>query len=339
MENTIQNSHDSLFKETWSNKSNAKAFLENYLPKKVLSFVNLDSLEICKDTFIENDLRNYYSDMLYKVNLGNASGYIYFLFEHKSYPDRLVHLQLLEYMIKIWRLDQKQFKKKKLSIIIPLLLYHGPQKWKAKDHFSSLFEGPVEVMPDYIPDFQYVLYDLSKYSDAEIKGTITARVVMLIFKHIFDHDFTDKMPGILSLMNDLSEKETGLQYFESLIKYIFSNVEDITPEKFQSIVSNSLSEDKGELIMTLAEKLRNEGFQKGLALAEKLRNEGLEQGLEQGLLEGIEFAVSIKFGDTDDCKSIIAKIKNIRDISQLKALKGKIKSAKTVPELIRFIEN
>ncbi len=332
MDNKIQNSHDSLFKETWSNKANAKAFLENYLPKKLLGVVNLDSLEICKDTFIENDLKNYYSDMLYKVNLGDSPGYIYFLFEHKSYPDKLVHLQLLEYMIKIWRLDLKQHKKKKLSIIVPLLLYHGSKKWKVKKQFSSILSGPVDIMSDYIPDFRYILYDLSKYSDNEIKGTITARVVMLIFKHIFDHDFSDKLPDIFSLLKDLSEKETGLQYFESLIKYIFSNVEDITTEQFQTIVSNTLSEDKGGMIMTLAEKLRNEGLEKGL-------EKGLRKGLEKGLIEGIEFAVSIKFGDTDNCKTVIAKIRNIKDINRLKALKGKIKSAKTVPELIKFIDN
>ncbi|MBU1195839.1 MAG: Rpn family recombination-promoting nuclease/putative transposase [Proteobacteria bacterium] len=328
MDNKIQNSHDSLFKETWSNKANAKAFLENYLPKEVLNVVNLDSLEICKDTFIENDLKNYYSDMLYKVNIGDTPGYIYFLFEHKSYPDKLVHLQLLEYMIKIWRLDLKQSKRKKLSIIVPLLLYHGPQKWKVKEHFSSMLAGPVDIMSDYIPDFRYVLYDLSKYSDNDIKGTITARVVMLIFKHIFEQDFAQKLPGIFSLLKDLSEKETGLQYFETLIKYIFSNVEDITTEQFQTIVSKTLSEDKGDMIMTLAEKLRNEG-----------RETGLKKGLEQGLVEGIEFAVSIKFGDTDDCKTVITKIKSIRDINTLKALKGKIKSAKTIPELIKFIED
>ncbi|MFH2059978.1 MAG: Rpn family recombination-promoting nuclease/putative transposase [Pseudomonadota bacterium] len=191
-----------------------------------------------------------------------------------------------------------------------------------------LLSGPVDIMSDYIPDFRYVLYDLSKYSDNDIKGTITARVVRLIFTHIFEQDFAQKLPGIFSLLKDLSEKETGLQYFESLIKYIFSNVEDITTEQFQTIVSNTLSEDKGGLIMTLAEKLRNEG-----------REKWLEQGLEQGLLEGIEFAVSIKFGDTDDCKTVIAKIKSIKNINQLKALKGKIKSAKTVPELIEFIRN
>jgi len=173
----IQNSHDSLFKETWNKKSNAKEFLKNYLPAKVLKIVNLDSLKICKDTFIENDLKNYYSDILYKVNIGDESGYIYFLFEHKSYLDKLIHLQLLEYMIKIWRLDLKQFKKKKLSIIVPLVLYHGPQEWKIKENFSSIFEGPVDTMSEYIPDFRYVLYDLSKYSDSEIKGSARNNVV------------------------------------------------------------------------------------------------------------------------------------------------------------------
>ncbi|MBU0994489.1 MAG: Rpn family recombination-promoting nuclease/putative transposase [Proteobacteria bacterium] len=39
--------------------------------------------------------------MLYKVTLGEEPGYIYFLFEHKSWPDALIHLQLLEYMINI----------------------------------------------------------------------------------------------------------------------------------------------------------------------------------------------------------------------------------------------
>ncbi len=241
----IQNPHDSLFKETWSNKANAKAFLENYLPGTLLEIADLDSLEICKDTFIENDLKDYYSDMLYKVNF---------------------------------------------------------------------------------------------------KGTIMARVVMLIFKHVFDPKFADKLPGIFSLIRDLSEKETGLQYFESLIKYIFSNVEDITAEQFQIIVSNTLSEDKGDVIMALADKLRNEGRVQGLEQGrvqglEQGRVQGREQGIELGLLEGLEFAVSIKFGDTDDSKTLITKIKSIKDINTLKALKGKIKSASTAPELLSSIED
>ena len=108
MDNNITNSHDKLFKEIWSDKSNAKSFLENYLPKKILEITDLDSLELCKGSFIEKNLQEFYSDMLYKVNFQKEPAYIYFLFEHKSYPDNLIHIQLLEYIIKIWKLEIKQ---------------------------------------------------------------------------------------------------------------------------------------------------------------------------------------------------------------------------------------
>ena len=67
MPDKITNPHDKLFRETWSDKSNARAFLENYLPRHVLDLVALDSLEICKDTFIGKDLADYHSDMLYNL--------------------------------------------------------------------------------------------------------------------------------------------------------------------------------------------------------------------------------------------------------------------------------
>lgn len=49
--------------------------------------------------------------------------------------------------------------------------------------------------------------------------------------------------------------------------------------------------------------------------------------------------MDIKFGDTEASRSLIAKIRDIKDINRLKALKGKIKFASTIPELIRSIEN
>lgn len=308
----------------------------------------MDSLEICKDSFVEKDLKHYYSDMLYRVNLGNSPGYIYFLFEHKSYPDGLVHLQLLEYMTRIWRLDMKQSKKRKLPVIIPLLLYHGPKRWHAKVNFSSVLAGPVGMLAEYIPDFSYVLYDLSRYSDEDIKGPILERVVLLTLKHIFDPNFKRKMPEIFSLLKEILNTENGLNCLKVLIKYIFSNVEDLTTEQFQTIVTGVLSKDKGEMVMTLAERLINQGRKQGLRQGIELGEEkGLKRGIElgeekghkQGLLEGIEFAVIIKFGDTNDSKLLMKKIGNIKDINRLKALKGKIRGALTPAELMKEIQN
>ncbi len=122
---------DRFFREVWSNLDTVRRFLQDHLPDRVLSLMELGSLEICKDSFIEKDLQDYFSDMLYKVTLSGSPGYVYVLFEHKSYGDKYVHLQLLEYMVKIWRLFLKQQKtvpgrsQPSLPVILPMLIYHG----------------------------------------------------------------------------------------------------------------------------------------------------------------------------------------------------------------------
>jgi predicted transposase YdaD len=110
--NDVTNPHDKLFRETWSNLDNARSFLHHYLPDHVLACMDLETLEISKDSFVEKELLDYYSDMLYKVTLSGKSGFVYVLFEHKSYYDRYVHLQLLEYMGKIWRLHKTEEEKR-----------------------------------------------------------------------------------------------------------------------------------------------------------------------------------------------------------------------------------
>ncbi len=91
---TVQNPHDKLFHEIYSHKEEARSFLENFLPEKLLTHIDFASLDICKDSFIDAELRSYYSDILYTINLNKQTTYVYALFEHKSYPERFIHLQL-----------------------------------------------------------------------------------------------------------------------------------------------------------------------------------------------------------------------------------------------------
>ena len=70
----VSNPHDKLFRETWSNLENAGSFLQHYLPGHVLELMDLSTLEICKDSFVEKELSDYYSDMLYKVMLSGSPG-------------------------------------------------------------------------------------------------------------------------------------------------------------------------------------------------------------------------------------------------------------------------
>jgi predicted transposase/invertase (TIGR01784 family) len=332
--NKITNPHDKLFRETWSDPANVRSFLQHYLPAEVLKITNFETLEICKDSFVGKDLREYFSDMLYKLDLSDCPGYIYVLFEHKSYHEKFIHLQLLEYMLKIWRLALKQDKKAGLPVVIPLVLCHGRSNWPTnRTRLSSLLAGPTDLLADYIPDFSFVLYDLTRFSDDEIKGTIMTRVVMLMFKYIFDPDVAEKLPGIFSLMRELMEKETGLQHLETVLRYLFSTVETISTDKIKTIVEQSLSDKEGNFIMTLAEQLHKEGFEKGMQQGVQ---QGMQQGIREGLMEGIEIAISFKY--PDEVYQIMPMIYKINDTKQLKMVKDVIITARRASEIIIFLK-
>jgi predicted transposase/invertase (TIGR01784 family) len=87
-----------LFKQIWSDRETAADFLANYLPKGISGLIDLKTLEICKDSFVDKNLKEYFSDLLYKVSLEGKTGYVYLLFEHKSYSKKATSLQLLSYI-------------------------------------------------------------------------------------------------------------------------------------------------------------------------------------------------------------------------------------------------
>ncbi|MCA1793560.1 MAG: Rpn family recombination-promoting nuclease/putative transposase [Desulfobacteraceae bacterium] len=48
----VINPHDKLFRDIYSDKENARSLLSHRLPDKVLKLVNLNTLEISKDSFV-----------------------------------------------------------------------------------------------------------------------------------------------------------------------------------------------------------------------------------------------------------------------------------------------
>ena len=49
----VINPHDKLIREIYGDRDNAHSFLTNHLPGKVLDLVDMSTLEISKDSFIE----------------------------------------------------------------------------------------------------------------------------------------------------------------------------------------------------------------------------------------------------------------------------------------------
>ena len=274
----LYNPHDKFFKESFSRKEIAKSFIQEYLPDKLHNQLNFNSLEILKDTFIDKELSEHFSDILYKIKISGKQSYIYCLFEHKSYIDAWIGFQLLRNMVKIWEGYLKQNKKtKKLPVIVPIVIYHGKEKWNLKNSIIPLF-NEIEGTKQYIPDFKSEIYDISHIPDDKIRGEILLRVNLLLLKYIFRPDLFEKLHEILELFITLSNKSKATEYLEVLMRYLVASVDSKQTEKLKTEFKKAIKYG-GNIMPTIAEKWTQDAIAKEkINTAEKMIEKGMTSG-------------------------------------------------------------
>ena len=257
----ISNPHDKFFKEVLSRQEAAVDFVAHYLPKNITSLLDVDSLEISKDTFVDKELASHLSDLLYHVDLKEKGSIcVYLLFEHKSFVEPFICLHLLRYMARIWEQWLKSGKGRPLPAIIPCVVYHGKETWTVGPGFHDLFDLP-DALNHVVPSFEYLLCDLSEYSDEEIKGAVVLRVAFLLFKHIFSSNLPEKFPRILGLLKDLLDKRNGLEYLETVLRYVASGSDQIGPEEIEGGIRQIFKGQEGDIMPTAAEHWIEQGMQ------------------------------------------------------------------------------
>jgi predicted transposase/invertase (TIGR01784 family) len=278
----------------------------------------LDTLEICKDRFVDATLQAHYSDILYQVDLKKTHSpmWIYVLFEHKSAPEPQVALQLLRYMVRIWEQQGKQ--NKPLMPILPLVVYHGRSRWTIAQQFQGLFEDMPPALRSHIPEYTYYLCDLTQMQESEIIGGIQMQVAIMAMKSIFQPEMGTHLGKIIELLTALQDKQTALECLEAVLRYIVSAA-DIQEEEVLTVLEKS--EFGKEVSMgTLAEKWMEKGKQ-----------QGMQQGMQQELLEGIAAILEIKFGKNGE--TLLPEIRSIQDVEKLRKVRTALRTITKIDEL------
>ena len=94
----LNHPHDHYFKNTFGKKEIARDFLESYLPREIVNILDLNTLTNQKTEYIDKKLKGFFTDLLYKVNINGQPGFVYILYEHKSYHEEKTIFQLLKYL-------------------------------------------------------------------------------------------------------------------------------------------------------------------------------------------------------------------------------------------------
>jgi len=249
----LKNPHDEFFKVVFSKKEVVSDFLK-FIGVEV-DYNNLTLLPTEKNT----KYKKFYLDLAFKTKFKNEDAQVYILFEHKSYPDKKVYFQILNYAMSIWE------KEDKLTPIIPIIFYHG-KKFEIVDNFAKLFK----IDTPYNLNFPFKVVNLNEIDDEKLLTCKNLFMCSALFtmKHIFEG--IENLKKVAKNFSKMSKDEYFL-IIEYISAYKKENEEKIIDELIES------KEDK----VTILEKWINEGMKIGI-------EQGLQQGLEQGLQQGLE---------------------------------------------------
>lgn len=283
----LSNPHDKFFKETFTRIEVARDFFAHYLPQSVVDALDLDTLTLQSGSFIDNDLQTQFADLLYQVRLRDGrTAYLYLLLEHKSRPDQNTPFQMLRYMVRIWERDLQDGQA--LQPIIPVVVYHGQERWRVATDFGDLFTGDEALRP-YWPQFRYELQDLSRLSDEEVRGAVHLQIGLLVLKYIFDPALRRHLPDIFMLFRELAESQTALEYLRTVLYYVGKAGRHLTPEEMVTVVQQTLADEGNEIMQTVADYWIEQGIE-----------QGIERGRIQNLQENILDLLAIRFDLIDE---------------------------------------
>ncbi len=280
--------HDHLFRLVFADPRETAAFLRARLPESHQRGLLWSSLRRAPGSFIDQELRDSVSDLLFEVRTAAAAPrqWLYLLFEHQSRPDRWITLRLLRYCCRIWENDRRAHPKARyLRPVLPLVFYQGKRHWTYAIELADSFPPALRGQP-WVPHFHPLLLDQTRIAPAAVAGELLGQLLQLAMMHTFKRPLEEARQRIAPLLEALQREPVrgGVDYYQAFMSYILKTGPADTLQALGEVLRRRAPKLRGDL-MTCGEILRREGELKG---RQEGRQEGRLEGRQEGRLETID---------------------------------------------------
>ncbi|MFE8603794.1 Rpn family recombination-promoting nuclease/putative transposase [Archangium violaceum] len=279
--------HDLFARYTFGHPERAAAELRAVLPAHVVSEVDWSSLRQESGSVVDPELRETESDLLFTARLRSGrSVLLYVLLEHQSSVDAWMALRMLRYVVRqVERWRQEHPESTRLPVIIPLVMYHGPDgAWTAPRRVEDLFDLPEaeeerERWRALVPRFEYLLDDLTAEREEALRarsGPPLARLAWLVLRYGRTKELARRMPDWAALFAQVQAGPEGAEHLVVVIRYLqWMGDGAAIRAAARQVLHSVLDAQRAEVLMgSWAEEMIEQGVQKGLA-----------QGVAQGRLQ------------------------------------------------------
>lgn len=261
--------HDATFRQFLTQPDIARDFMELHLPPELRICCDLSTLKLESGSFVEDDLRQYFSDVLYSLKTTAGDGYIHVLIEHQSVPDKHMAFRLMRYAVAAMQ-RHLEAGHKRLPLVIPVLFYTGRRTpYPYSTRWLDEFDAP--ALADRLYSRSFPLVDVTVIPDDEIMQHRSMAALTLLQKHIRQRDLAEMMDRLVTILQ--AGYHSSSQVI-TLVHYIVQAGETADAKAFVRELAQRVPQHENAL-MTIAQQLEQIGLEKGI-----------EQGIEQGRTEG-----------------------------------------------------
>ena len=262
---TMLNAHDKFFKASFSRLEVARDFITAQLPDALRQTLDLSAMALSDSSFVDGSLDEYFADLVYECPSRSPDGVetslrVALLFEHKSYTVRYPHFQLLRYLLNGWEADQKEGLPPRL--FVPIIIFHGEDNWKVEP-MKSYFPGIQAAQEEFIPDFNYLFYDLSALPDEVITNFSNRFLALsaLLLKYSREKEYVRTIGAQLAELLRAVEAEDP-NFLRSVVVYLYKTQPRAGSSQLANFLRN-VSTQTNPNIMTVYDSILEEGELKG----------------------------------------------------------------------------
>jgi predicted transposase/invertase (TIGR01784 family) len=255
--------HDALFKASMQDPARAADLLRLVLPPEIFAQLDVASLRIEPNTYLDAKSAELRSDLLLSVDYGNTPAFVYVLLEHKSYPDRWVRLQMLGYMVAIWR-STAGVGGAPLRPIVPVLISHAEGDSRGSTCLADLFGSVLSKHPElqaFVPEFDLVHEDLRERDDASLRQAALHPAVVMTLLALRDARRGEVLATLRRFMLELralAQLRDATAVYRQLVDYLWDVAPDLSDRDFHAILAEA-ADNPEETMPTLADRYRADG--------------------------------------------------------------------------------
>ncbi len=300
-----------------------------------------------KCTFVQESLRKRETDCILRAPFRSGDGaserdvWIYILIEHQSDRDPWMAYRLLKNMFALWESETRAQEdcgvpasERRLSAIVPIVLYTGQRPWERLGSFADLVDVPKELEA-FVPRHDSVFFSVSTSDPRTLTASGDLLGYVLLLFHLSEASTDEVARALREVFAGLERlaRAGDLERWYCAARIVVGYIRHRrAPEEVDRLVlaATEAIEDasRGREVRTMARTSAEELIEKGKEIGKEI---GREEGRLAEKRETFLRLMRQKFGPLSPTKE--AQIAVMQDGSRLDALLARILTAASPEEM------